>query len=135
MRLTPTNQYAPGAPMADERMDGNALVTTKIARVEREAIIPARTWKGVLEISKGSFFKHIFSSPCSQIYITRGSFHILLGKHLSSPCSQVEEALQEKPTEVDQSQLLVLLSIIIIVYNYQLTRASSYFIINYHYCS
>ena len=81
------------------------------------------------------FFKHIFSSPFSQIYITRGSFHFLLCKHLSSPCSQVEETLQEKPTEVDQSQLLVLLSIIIIVYNYQLTRASSYFIINYHYCS
>ena len=46
--------------MADERMDGNALVTTKIARVEREAIIPARTWNGVLEISKGSFFGNTF---------------------------------------------------------------------------
>ena len=46
--------------MADERMDGNALVTTKIARVEREAIIPARTWNGVLEIYRGSFFLNIF---------------------------------------------------------------------------
>ena len=38
-----TNQYAPGAPMEDARMEGNALVTTKIARVDNEAIIPAKT--------------------------------------------------------------------------------------------
>ena len=29
--------------MEDARMEGNALVTTKIARVDNEAIIPART--------------------------------------------------------------------------------------------
>ena len=29
--------------MEDERMEGKALVTTKIARVERDAIIPERT--------------------------------------------------------------------------------------------
>ena len=44
--------------MADERMDGNALVTTKIARVEREAIIPARTWNEVFH--RISFFGNIY---------------------------------------------------------------------------
>ena len=44
--------------MVDERMDGNALVTTKIARVEREAIIPARTWNEVFQ--RISFFGNIY---------------------------------------------------------------------------
>ena len=38
--------------MDDERMDGNALVTTKIAKVEREAIIPERTCNRLHETSK-----------------------------------------------------------------------------------
>ena len=37
------HQYAPGAPMGEARIDGNALVTTKMARVDNDAIIPDKT--------------------------------------------------------------------------------------------
>ena len=35
--------------MEDARMEGNALVTTKIARVDNDAIIPARTCNHLLD--------------------------------------------------------------------------------------
>ena len=53
-----TNQYAPGAPMEDARMEGNALVTTKIARVDNEAIIPARTCNDLLDFQNFDQFIH-----------------------------------------------------------------------------
>ena len=37
------HQYAPGAPIEEARIDGNALVTTKMARVDKDAIIPDKT--------------------------------------------------------------------------------------------
>ena len=55
-----TNQYAPGAPMEEPRMEGNALVTTKIARVDNEAIIPARTCNDLLDFHQFLNSSHDF---------------------------------------------------------------------------
>ena len=70
-------------------MEGNALVTTKIARVDNEAIIPARTCNEMIS----QIFKTIPIKTLTRIYS-------------QSPCSQVEGAHQEKPTEEDQPPLL-----------------------------